>query len=423
MERAIPVLPGVNLTMLQTDQFKTGCMSVNLVRPLCRDEAAANALLPDVLLRGTREYPTMAAISERLDTLYGASMGGLVRKKGEVQTSGFYADFLSDHLAPDGAEILRPMAGLLGQTLLAPCLEGELLRPDYVAGEQVNLINAIESAVNNKRAWAMKRLVGEMCRGEAYGLGRLGEAEDVRALTSETLTAQWRALVRDSQIEIFYLGRAGREELVSLLREALEGLPRAERFSVPQTQAPRAAGQPRTITERMDVTQAKLCIGLRTGVTCRDAEYPALVMLNAVFGSGVTSKLFVHVREERSLCYYASSSLEKFKGLMFISSGVEEENCDVAREEILRQLEACRRGEITDAELDAARRQLDSALRMTHDSPGGLDDFYLGQALAGLDGTLEDLRAALARVTKGEIVDAARRVTLDTIYELKGARA
>jgi predicted Zn-dependent peptidase len=173
----------------------------------------------------------------------------------------------------------------------------------------------------------------------------------------------------------------------------------------------------------MDVTQAKLSIGLRTGVTCCDPEYPALVMLNAVLGSGVTSKLFVHVREERSLCYYASSSLEKFKGLMLINSGVEQTNCEAARDEILAQLEACRRGEITDEELDSAKRQFDSALRMTHDSPGALDDFYLGQALAGLDGTIDALREALLRVTKDELTEAAQRITLDTIYMLKGAQA
>ena len=91
---SVPILPGVRMAAVQTDKFKTGCFSVNLLRPLCREEAALNALLPSVLLRGTREQPTMRKISEWLDSLYGASAGSFVRKRGEVQTVGFYADFL-----------------------------------------------------------------------------------------------------------------------------------------------------------------------------------------------------------------------------------------------------------------------------------------------------------------------------------------
>ena len=95
----IQLCPGVWLNMVQTDRFKTGCFSFNLLRPLSAEAAADNALLPSVLLRGCRAYPDMQTISNRLDTLYGASCGTLVRKKGEVQTVGLYADFLEDRYA------------------------------------------------------------------------------------------------------------------------------------------------------------------------------------------------------------------------------------------------------------------------------------------------------------------------------------
>ena len=89
----------------------------------------------------------------------------------------------------------------------------------------------------------------------------------------------------------------------------------------------------------------------------QDADYPALLLLNAVFGACYTSKLFLHVREERSLCYYASSSLEKYKGLMVVNSGVDFAQFETARDAILAELDACRRGEISDYELESARKQ------------------------------------------------------------------
>ena len=108
---------------------------------------------------------------------------------------------------------------------------------------------------------------------------------------------------------------------------------------------------------------------------------------------------------------------------MVVSSGIEFENYEVAKAEILRQLEDCRAGKITDEELESARAYLISALRASMDRPGGLDDFYLSQAIAGLSGTMADRIEALRHVTRDEVAAAARRLTLDTVYFLKGVEA
>ena len=114
MEKRMELLPGVTLTAVQTEKFKTGCFSINFFRPLRREEAAMNALIPSVLLRGSEGCPDLRAIAARLDELYGASAGTLIRKKGEVQMTGFYADFIEDALA--GEPVFAPMMDFLGKT-------------------------------------------------------------------------------------------------------------------------------------------------------------------------------------------------------------------------------------------------------------------------------------------------------------------
>ena len=422
MIESIQILPGVHLTAVQTEKFKTGCFSVNLLRPLCREEAALNALLPNVLLRGTKEYPTMQAISAFLDERYGASVGSLVRKRGEVQTVGFYADFLSDRLAPDGSPILQPMIEFVCQTLLKPVRTNWLLEEPYVSSEQLNLINAIEANLNEKRSYAARQLVKTMCAGEAYGVSRLGETEEVHAITPQSLTDHWQKVLAGSRAEIFYLGAQAPETVAGLFAEQLQRLPREE-LSQPGTQVIRHAEAVKERFETLDVTQGKLCMGLRTGITSRDPEYPALVLLNAVFGAGTTSKLFLNVREAKSLCYYASSGIDAVKGIMTVSSGIEFEKYDEARAAILEQLDRCRQGEISDKELSDAKRHLDSGLRMQADSPGGLDNFYVGQAITGLNGTLEGLRERIGQVTKEQVIATAQSLSLDTVYFLKGVEA
>jgi len=199
----------------------------------------------------------------------------------------------------------------------------------------------------------------------------------------------------------------------------LEGLPRGS-FDRYGTELCYKTEPLKECSEVMDVTQGKLVMGLRTPDIANSDNYPALVMCNAVFGGAVTSKLFMNVREEMSLCYYVSSGLEKFKGVMIVSAGVDCDQYEIARDAILKELDACRNGDITDEEIDAALRALVSSLQAAEDSPGRMDDHYLGQRLLGLDTAPAELIPRLQAVTREEIAAAAKRLWLDTIYFVKG---
>jgi predicted Zn-dependent peptidase len=413
------LMPGVFLTVLRTDKFKTNCLSLNLLRPLSQEEAALNALLPDVLLRGCALCPDMGAVSAWLDERYGAGIQTTVRKKGEVQTIGFFMDYISELYTQPRESLTADICKLLGSFLLEPVLENGVFRKDYVAGEKVNLINAIMAQINDKRTYASIRLRQEMFRDEKYGVSKYGSQEQVDAITPETLYAHYRNILETSQIELTFTGQTDIEALKADLKEALKTLPRGKLAQLETATGPMPE-KVRQLSETMDVTQGKLVMGFRTGITAGDEDYPALLLMNSVYGGSLTSKLFMNVREKLSLCYYASSGLDRFKGVMVVSSGVDMDKFETAKAEILAQLEACRRGEITQEELEPARSYLISSLKAGEDSPFGLEDFYLGQTIGGYTYTPDTLADALQKVTVPELQAAANRVKLDTIYFLKG---
>lgn len=417
----ITVMPGVMLTAEQSDKFKTGCFSVNFLRPLCRKEASKNALTFAVLLRGTEQYPDMQSLSAVMDELYGAEIGLLVRKKGEVQSAGLYADFVEDVFV-GGEPVFQQVVQLMAQMLLQPRLENGVFKQDYVEREKENLIHSIRSRINSKRSYALGQMVKAMFRGEAYGTDRLGEEEDVTPITSESLYNHYRDILATSQVEICYMGRKDPEAVAEIFREALRAMPRAATVPV-STVFVEKAEKVKNVDESLNVTQGKLCMGFRLGSNAVQGDWPAVQVMNGVFGAGVTSKLFLNVREKMSLCYYASSSLEKFKGVMVVSSGIEFSQFETAKNAILQQLEDCKNGIISDYELESAKKYLISGLKAAKDSPGQLDEFHLGQAITGRTGTLDDAMVKLSAVTREQVVEAARNVTLDTVYFLKGVDA
>ena len=418
----IELCPGVWLNMICSERFKTGCVSINILRPLAEETAALHALLPSVLLRGCKTYPNMQMISHRLDELYGASVGTLVRKRGEVHSFGLYADFLEDCYV-ENEPVFAQMMQLLRQLVFEPCLEDGGFLSEYVTGEKQNLSNTIASRINDKRAYAITRLLKDMCDVEAYRVTRLGEAEVLQGVDGKQLYDFWQQILASSPIELFYLGQQSEESVVAQMKAFADLLPKRGALIGIGTEIMLPERPVRFVEEALDVTQGKLAIGFRTPITVLDQRMPALLLLNSVYGAGMTSKLFMKIREEQSLCYYASSSLDKHKGIMVVSSGIDFDKYEVARDGILHQLELCKQGDITEEELELARNYLISALRTTKDSPGQMDDFVLGQVVGGTMELVDDLIARLKAVTLQQVVEAAQTLRTDTIYFLKGVLA
>lgn len=406
----------VYLTYVSATKFKTDFLSAQFITPLCRETAGLNSLLPAVLQRGTERYPDMQRLSAAQDLLYGASIEHSVRKRGENQLWGFVATCIDDSFIPGGERLLEPLAELLGELICAPAMENGLLRRDYVDSERTNLIELIRSDINDKRTYAGKRLLEEMCRGEAYGISHIGEEETVSAITAESLTQHYRRVLKESRLELYYCGRAAMERVEAAFRSAFRALPERAECSIGSTVIHAGAAERKVLCDKMDVTQGKLCLGYSVESEDRDA----VVVLNAMFGGTSNSKLFLNVREKLSLCYYASSGYHRSKNLITVSSGIEFANYQKALDEIEVQMEAMRQGGWEDWEYTAAMSSIANSYQSLGDSAGRMEDYYLGQIATCVDREPEAALAAIQTVTPERVIAAAKTVRLDTVYFLTG---
>ncbi len=151
----------------------------------------------------------------------------------------------------------------------------------------------------------------------------------------------------------------------------------------------------------------------------KDDAYYALLVCNGVLGGGPHSKLFNNVREKMSLAYYVFSRLEKFKGLMIISSGIEIQNYQKALDEILAQVDAVKKGEINDAEYEATINSLVNGIQSLKDNALHMIDFKLSQLVSGTNYSLDDIIQKVMAVKKEDVIKVAQNIELDTIYFLK----
>lgn len=414
------IIPGVWLTAIKTDKFKTSCMSISLLTQLERETASMNAVIPYVLRRGSRMHPDMEAIAAELDGMYGACIEPVVRRIGEIQCIGFYSSFADDKFIPGGESIAEKLASLLGEILLSPNTKGGLFLPQYVESEKDKLIELIQSRVNEKLSYSVQRLLEQMCCYEDFAVPRFGTEDTAENIHYQKLTKHYRQLISTCPVEIFYCGSMDDEKIADILRDALCGMPRGEiNYDIGTDIRMNAVeDKVREFSDEMSVTQGKLVLGYRLGDCMDEPDIAAISVFNAVYGGCVTSKLFMNVREKLSLCYFASSVTDTHKGIMLVYSGIDFEKLDEAKAEIFAQLEDVKNGVVTEDELNAAKSSVSSSLRACMDSQGELEGFYLANTIDGLDFDPMELAELVDGVTLDEVTAIANSVQLDAIYFL-----
>ncbi|MXQ52282.1 EF-P 5-aminopentanol modification-associated protein YfmF [Shimazuella alba] len=414
-------LGNIRLHLCPSDKFKTTTLSAFITNPLQAETVTKNALLPNVLVRGTNTYQTTVALRQKLNELYGAGSFGDVFKRGERQVIQFGMDLANETYLQNAPSLLEEGIQLFCEIILDPFVENNQFYTSFVEAEKKNLKQKIDSLQDDKIRYAAERCVQTMCEGEPYSLFNYGNANDIQAIDAKSLYSYYREVLEKAPIDLYCVGDVEVEEVTNLFAKYFDSkMQNAVREEVPFAAVSHKVDKVKMVVDRLDVNQGKLNMGCRTQISIRDEKYPALMMYNGILGGFAHSKLFMNVREKESLAYYCSSGIESHKGLLFIQSGIEEQNLDRAVDIIKQQLTAMRNGEISDQELEQTKATLSNQLREGQDRAFELIGFHFQSVLSGKPRSLEDLLQKINAITKEDVQEVAQLVELDTIYSLRG---
>ena len=418
----VPLEEGICLNFVENDRYKTNYISLYLVTPLTRQTASLNTLLSRVLTRGCEKYPTQMELNRVLDASFDAELDADTAKVGEWHALSLSLCLLDDSFAFAGEEVTRKGLELLGEVAFRPYLPNGAFDVEYVKSEKKRALDEIASLINHKARYARGRMFDYMCKLEPYSISALGIPSVLRSATSESLTEYYRTLLETARIEMFFVGRFDREKTAEEAKKLLSGLKRSF-HPLPAISVRTKAGSVKEVTEKMDITQANLVMGFRTGCTIEDDAWRAMSVYNGVLGGSLTSKLFTVLREKMSLCYSVSSSPDALKGVMLIYAGIAPENRDVAVKEALNQMNEIRIGNVTEEEMESAKGAIINAMNGLGDNPAALAEWYLPRVLAGRLLTPAQIARQVKEVTLEDVMQAARRITLDTVYTLTAKEA
>lgn len=357
-------------------------------------EAGVAHFMEHLTFKGTAAYPTSRAISEAIE-----GVGGSANAATDRESTVYWARVPLRRAAT--------AVQVAGELIVRPTL-----READIDQERTVIIEEIRSYLDDPAEYA-QMLMSQAMFGEGP-LGReiCGDEAGIRALPASAIHEFWEANYRPGNTVVAIAGDIAHEEAVALVAEAFGAGAGAPSGYAP---APVLPAGPRVLTGKRDTAQAQLAIGL----PAYRRDHPdtwTLSVLNAVLGDGMSSRLFLGVREEKGLAYDVSSGLVEYAdtGALEISAGVDPTKLPAAIEAILAELGRMTQDPVPAEELAKAKAYIAGGLELRMDDTRHLASWVGGQeALNERVLNLDEAIAAVEGVTSDEILRVARGIIVD----------
>jgi predicted Zn-dependent peptidase len=298
----------------------------------------------------------------------------------------------------------------LAMDVLADMLQHSVIDQEEIDRERTVVQEEIRRAFDTPAAW-VARLLAQACFGDQpIGWPVAGTVETVQELNRPDFMEHIETWYVPQNMVLSVAGNTTHREVVAIAERLYESLGGGTEPEV----KPAGEGIPseNIIVEKRELQQSNLAIGLRS-VSRKDPQRFAAMIMNAVLGRGMSSRLFKEVRERRGLAYSISSGLIRYNdtGMLTVSAGVSPEKQNEATKVIREELQKLADEQVEEEELTKARDYTIGSFRLGLESPMALSQ-RAGEQLLFLDEIepIEDVVAKFEAVTADDVQAVAGRI-------------
>ena len=358
--------------------------------------AGVSHFLEHLLFKGTKHWPSARELSEAVE-----GVGGIMNASTDREMTIFWCKVARSHF--------HTALSVLADMMLNPILDPvEVEKEREVVIEELRMTN--DYPTNRVDLLIDETLWPDQPMGRDVG----GNRDSVKGISSDKIKEYMATQYSPGNVVVAVAGDVSHEMVVDSVAEAFRDWSPA----VPLDWYPVKDGQqsPRVIVERRKTEQAHLCIGLPSVPITHPDRY-SLGLMNVMLGEGMSSRLFLDLRERQSLAYDVHSSINLFRdcGSLIVYCGVEPKKSDRAVRSILEQLNGLQ-ANIPQTELDKAREFSRGRMLLRMEDSRSVA-MWMGaqEKLIGDVRTVDEVLRKLDAVTTEDI----ERVAEDTIRDEK----
>src|SRR5579864_1428225 len=354
--------------------------------------AGVSHFIEHLYFKGTRRRPTSKEIADAIE-----GIGGFVNASTDKELTAYWTRVPAEHLD-------------VGVDVLFDIVSNSKLDPPDVERERMVILEELRMYQDQPQDYVQNLFEELIWPGHALGRDIAGTEESVARLTRDDILEYADAHYRLPNLVIGVAGSVDQAGIVDAIK------PRLTLASEPdgdlEIVEPDALDGPRVLVRRRHTEQAHICLGARALSYLHPDRY-ALDMLNTVLGEGMSSRLFLNIRERLGLAYDVHSFTQKHRdtGYIAIYIGVEPKKAVDAVKAAMGELRALCERDVTPEELTRAKEFTKGRLRLELETTNGVA-FWLTyqQLLLGEIRTLEEELASVESVEAADIRRVANQV-------------
>jgi predicted Zn-dependent peptidase len=225
--------------------------------------------------------------------------------------------------------------------------------------EKLKLKSEIPAELDSPRAMAMDSYFNEMFENHYYGNTMTKILENIDYITKEEVIEAYNYILSNSKKALAVVGALQKDEVLPYIENTLGKLPNTGDADF-QIEKPVLDRTKEVINSRPDLNQAHIIKGWQVP-TCGEKDYASLVLLNIILGAcGLSSRLFLELRDKKGLAYVVRSSYETYKliGNFMIYIATEPKNIEVSLKGFDEEIQKIRTIPVSEKELNDAKNNM-----------------------------------------------------------------
>ncbi|GHP12608.1 peptidase M16 [Lentilactobacillus fungorum] len=412
------VANGVLLQVVPTDKFKNMKIMINLTSPIDHRNFAKLALLAELLENASAKYRSEMAVSRKLSAMYGASYGVSVLRYGNQHTLQIKMTYPNDQYLPDDHDLTAEVFAFLKEMIERPLVVAGQFEQAYFKIHQTNMINYLESIVDNKEYEGTLQLQKLYYPNDRdHGDFLLGSASEIRKITSEELLRYYRQVLAQAEVTVLVGGHVDSGKILAEVRRFKTFKDRPI-TSYPLLVVPDPVQQVAIKRQVITGSQSVLSLGYQLPIYFGSQDYFAAMIFNQLFGGSTRSLLFTNVREKASLAYDIHSNYSSLFGMVTVQAGIDGQNEKRVTQLIHEQLDHLAQGDFTDELLMGIKRSLINQHRSESDHLGALMDNEYLQHITKFSISDNDWENQVRLVNRSQLKAVATQLKLRAIVAL-----
>ena len=400
-----------NLHIVNTKKFKTITVDICFREKINKDEITLRNLLKEIMVNASYDYPSEREFIKATEELYDLKLLTSTYRIGNYNFLSMKIRFLNEKYTEKGMNYAS--IKLLLDLIFKPKLDADFEKCKNKIEKSILSLN------DNKVKYAISKLL-ESTKDMPYSYNFYGNIEDLNKITIEDIKKCYENLLTNDIIDIFVVGEVNPEEIKNIFKEnfKVKTFHKVDNKVIVKELTPRT--KTNIIREQDDINQIQLTILCSlNSITEYERKYVSLVY-SEMLGGSANSILFDTVREKNSYAYYVNSIIKPYDNNMIIYSGIHEDN----EKEVIKLIKKClkdiTKGKFNDEIFQSSKNTIISSLKASLDNPIGIINNCLSNILVSSP-TIEEKIKIIEKITKEEVINFSKKITIHTIYILEGS--